>query len=277
MRTLKAPITVVGTGLSIVIAFLLVLFGDDDISSLNVGLIGIVISLLLDIITRLHHNEMVLDNLSKDPWLHKVVQEIGVSYIKVRDGTRDSFFLESGQSALEDCAKILMDLSKGHLFVTQLDESVILPKLILKAKKEVRAASHVSLLEWWTKEWGRKYLQTNAVVIERKRKITRVWIVPKASTASLRELVIEQCALGINVRIAIEEDQPDELIDSYLIVDKDIVSQSQIIPGGRRRRARITEDPREVQDFIRRFEALVKNSKGVKEVFGVECKKSTMP
>lgn len=277
MGALKAVIIVIGTSLSILVGIVLFLIGEDSISALLVTLVGIVISLLLEIISKLQHNEIVLDSLSKDPWLHKVVQEISVSYIKVRDGTRDRFFLERGNKALEDCARILMDLSKCHLFVTQLEENVILPELILRTKKEARAVSHISLLPKWSGEFGHKYLQSNAEVIARNRKITRIWIVPKASTDSVKELVIKQCAVGINVRIAIEEEQPDELIDSYLIVDEDIVSQSQIIPGGRRQSALITNDPREVQDFIRRFEALVRSSKGVEEVFGLDCRKSAMP
>ena len=58
------PILVIGTAVSIGVSVILVLLGQDQISSLLIGLVATAITLLIDIIARLDQAE---ENLAKYP------------------------------------------------------------------------------------------------------------------------------------------------------------------------------------------------------------------
>ncbi|MGC8799887.1 MAG: hypothetical protein ACP5UR_06545 [Chloroflexus sp.] len=68
--------------------------------------------------------------------------------------------------------------------------------------------------------------------------------------------------------MAIEEEQPPELLESYLIIDDAIVSKSQLILGGQFQRAIVTADSHEVKKMIHNFHWLLRNSRKVEDVFG---------
>lgn len=271
---------IVGFIISASVSALLLVTGQDTVASLSLGFVLAALTQLFDLQKRHADSEgrilqaNILSAASlRDEWLLKHIRQIVEDYQLVnRNKVQQEFFLEGARATIDECSSVLTGLSKNHMSITREEQMVVLEELLRKARKQAWGVSYISFKEWWQTQVGKSYLQENERAAQRGIHIVRIFIAPRDRLHEMKELVIEHRIAGIEVFVAFEEEQPPELLESYLIVDESIVSKSQIILGGQFQRANITAELYEVKKMIRNFNWLLKNSRKAEEVFDLEVK-----
>jgi len=274
---------IVGFIISAGVSAVLLIAGQDTVASLTLGFVLAALTQLFDIQKRHSDSEerilkasALSEALFRDEWLLKRIRQIVEDYQSVnKSEVQREFFLERARAAIEDCSNTLAGLSKGRVTITREEQMVVLEELLRTAHMQARAVSYITFREWWQTPVGKSYLQENERAVKRGVHITRIFVAPKNRINELKELVIEHLKVGVEVYIAIEEEQPPELLESYLIVDESVVSKSQIILGGQFQKAYITADPYEVQKMIHNFNWLLRNSRKAEDVFRLMQAQST--
>ncbi len=269
---------IVGFIISAGVSAALLVAGQDTVASLILGFVLTALTQLFDLQKRHSDSEerilqasALSETLFRNEWLLKHIRQIVEDYQSVNKGeVQREFFLEKARTAIDDCASTLAGLSKGHVSITREEQMVVLEELLRTARVQARGVSYIAFTEWWQTQVGKNYLQENERAVKKGIHITRIFVAPKDRFDELKELVVEHCEAGIEVYVAIEENQPPELLESYLIVDESIVSKSQIILGGQFQRANVTADPYEVKKMIHNFNWLLRNSRKAEEVFPSE-------
>lgn len=269
---------IVGFVISAGVSAILLVTGQDTISSITLGFVLAALTQLFDLQKRHSDSEerilqasALSEALFRDEWLLVNIRQIVSDYFSVerRDVQRD-FFLEKARNSIEECSMTLTELAKGRVTVTREEQMVVLEELLRTARVQARGVSYITFQNWWRTQVGRNYLLENERAIRKGIRITRIFISPRDRVQELRDLAVEHHKIGVDVYIAIEEEQPSELLESYLIVDDTIVSKSQIILGGQFQRAVITAEPHEVKKLIHNFNWLLRNSRRIEEVFDVK-------
>mgnify|MGYP005863037995 CR=1 FL=1 len=269
---------VVGFVISAGVSAALLVVGQDTVASLTLGFVLAALTQLFDLQKRHGDSEerilqasTLSETLFHDEWLLKHTRQIVEAYQSVNKGeVQREFFLEKARTAIDDCSSILVGLSKGHVSITREEQMVVLEELLRTARAQARGVSYIAFREWWQTQVGKSYLQENERAVNKGIHIIRIFVAPKDRFHELKELVIEHRKAGVEVYVAIEEEQPPELLESYLIVDESIVSKSQIILGGQFQRANVTADPYEVKKMIHNFNWLLRNSRKAEDVFQFE-------
>lgn len=269
---------IVGFVISAGVSAILLVTGQDTISSITLGFVLAALTQLFDLQKRHSDSEerilqagALSEALFRDEWFLVNIRQIVSDYFSVerRDVQRD-FFLEKARNSIEECSMTLTELAKGRVTVTREEQMVVLEELLRTARVQARGVSYITFQNWWRTQVGRNYLLENERAIRKGIRITRIFISPRDRVQELRDLAVEHHKIGVDVYIAIEEEQPSELLESYLIVDDTIVSKSQIILGGQFQRAVITAEPHEVKKLIHNFNWLLRNSRRIEEVFDVK-------
>lgn len=265
-RTLAAGII-----FSILIAVIMVLIGQDTALSVMIGLLVTILTFLFDISRSLKFNEQLLSEilkLSDDQWMYNSVRSITTNYRKIHSEIRDEFFLERTKNVLNECTRSMSELSKGRITLKEPSDAVIVNDLIIRARHQAKAVSYnVNFEKWWNNESGKKYLQEHKILIQKGVKVIRVFVIPRGKENEVEEIIKIQRSLGIDVWLTFEENQPVELLESYLIIDDSIVAKSQLTLGGRSRGTYITVDEDDVKNMLRNFDWLLRNARRADEVF----------
>lgn len=270
---------IAGFILSLVVSIALLVAQQDTITSITLGLVLATLTQLFDMQKRHSDSEerilqanALSQTLYRDEFLLTQVQKIVDSYQAANKGEiqRNSFakfFADKARTAIIECAKTLAELSKGHVTITRLEQTVILEELLQMAHEKARAVSHISYEWWWRSPIGESYLRENEKAIRKGITITRIFIVPRAKIDELKNLIYEHHQAGVDVWIAIQEEQSPELLGVYLIVDESIVSKTQLGFDGQFRGAYITVEPYEIESAIRDFNWLLRGSRRAEEVY----------
>jgi flagellar biosynthesis protein FliQ len=266
------PIIVWGVVISILVSIIMVLIGQDMALSFIVGLLVTIIALILDLQHNAKSNEKLLQEmlvLYEDPWLYETIKEISTGYEKVKFNMNAPFFLDKSRNVLQTCAKEITNLAKGNLTVAELDQIANLTDLLHRTKAQARAVSYVTF-DWWYTEAGQKYIQEHADLVKNGMRITRIFITPENRLEDLKNIVIQQCKIGIDVWIAFEEKVEPDLLETYIIIDDNIVSKSRIILGGRLRGSNVTANRQEVMEAIHSFNLLLNSSRRAEKLFQLD-------
>lgn len=271
---------IVGFVISASVSAALLIAGQDTVASITLGFVLAALTQLFDLQKRHSDSEerilqasALSEALFRDEWLLKHIQQIVENYQSVNNSEiQRDFFSEKARLAIDECSTTLTELSKGRVSVTREEQMVVLEELLRTARKQARGVSYIAFKDWWHTQVGRNYLRENERAVRNGIRITRIFISPRDRIQELKELAIEHLKAGVDVYVAIEEEQPSELLESYLIVDESVVSKSQIILGGQFQRAIVTAEPYEVKKMIHNFNWLLRNSRKAEEVFDIEPK-----
>ncbi len=258
---------IVGFIISAGVSAVLLIAGQDTIASITLGFVLAALTQLFDLQKRHRDSEERIlqanslgEALFRDDWLLSHIRQIVEDYQSVNKGeVQQEFFLGKARAAIEDCSSTLAGLSKGHVTITREEQMVVLEELLRTARVQARGVSYIAFSRWWQTQIGSSYLRENERAVKRGIRIIRIFVAPKDRIHELKELVIEHRRAGVEVYVAIEEEQPPELLESYLIIDESIVSKSQIILSGQFQRAYITAEPYEVKKMIHNFNWLLRN------------------
>lgn len=92
-------------------------------------------------------------------------------------------------------------------------------------KTQIRATSYVNVEQWWTNEFGKKYIQANEEAIKKGVELTRVWIFETLEDfeKTKSELKLQKDKLGVKTYYVYEKDIQElneSKIDIILVDDK---------------------------------------------------------
>jgi hypothetical protein len=267
------PIIVIGAVISIALAIILVLIGQDQAISLLIGLVVTMITLLIDIIARIKESETKIIQLSKfgnalanDSWLFDVLRQIVTDYQIIRARNYETF-VRRMKAGLFECRDLLHSLSEDYLVTDILSGYNSGLSGSDAAKKDLKAVQY-ALPAYWRTPFGEKYMQSNIEAVRRGVKVTRIWIQNKEILADYHDIIEAQKSAGIQTLIAETNDIPTELLEDYSITDSQLYIKMELTLDGRARQERISIDPIVVERAESNFKLLLRYVKPVDKYFG---------
>lgn len=262
------PLLIVGIVISIALALILVLLGQDEVSSLLVGLITTTITLLIDTIARLRETEnrilqaTALGNLlSNDEKLHSAMHQIAKSYVAVQKSGFD-LFVQKSVDALLECKDILGGLERGYMLTQAGGKYSFGKRGVDVAKKTIKALAYEDADSWRT-DHLKDVIQANAEAVKRGVQIQRVFILSDDSLSQASDVLQVHKDAGVQVFVVSPEDLPStQLLESYLVVDDRILVVFYFTRDGRHfREEKISVEPVEVDRAISRFNSVLRRAK----------------
>ncbi len=268
---------IVGAIVSIALAFGLWFSGIDTVESLMIGLLGLVLSVLLDILIRLQTGQWqlldtlgLLNSLHKHPHLSVKIRIIVNCYLELIERNKGDLFCDRSHIVLENTRITMQELAQGRLCATPEEQINLDTTLMKNAKQSVWSTSYVSPEAWWKTPEGRKYWDENVSALRRGVKISRIFILPRGSSKELVDILEEQQNADVDVWVAQEKQIPPGLAEDYMIVDHKVVSTAELTREGRIRNPVFSIDPLEVEKAKRRYELLLGHSVRASELAELE-------
>lgn len=171
----------IGVIVSIASSIILLLLGIDEITSLTVGLLGIVISLLVELhgankrleVKIFEALELTAD-LQKNNFAKKRIAKIIRSWGKIIEGDLHPLLNNVAKLYTQQAVDQLTSIAGGEIHVTSGDYGWM--RVIMdEAQSDIRALSTISL-DFWNSNAGRRWKQLNYEAVKRGIKITRVFL-----------------------------------------------------------------------------------------------------
>ena len=261
------PILAIGIVVSISLAVILVLIGQDEVQSLLVGLIATVITLSVDIIAQLRETERKVlkgtalgELIQSNQELHSTLHQIAHSY-QVAQRSSFDLFIERSKDAILDCKEILGALERGYTMIEAGGKYSYGRRGVRNAQKQVRAVAYEDVGSWRTVHLE-DVLKVNAEAIQRGVQIQRIFILKKEAISEAEDVLKAHKDAGVQVFTVSPNDLPaTQLLESYQIVDDGILVIFYYTRDGISfREEKISIDPVEVDRAISRFESIFRRA-----------------
>jgi hypothetical protein len=254
------PVIIIGALFSIGLSLILFLTGVDTITSVIVGLIGVTISLLLDLIARNKQmEEVVLETLGlnsdlyADKWAKDRLVDMIQSWKLILSSNYHPLLLQIARLRTQDARDQLVAIASGEV-MTDATENRLLAVAVEEAKVSVKASSMVSL-DFWNSPAGKKYLDVNYEAVKRGVNVTRVFIIDNLSPET-ETLMKDMAGNGVNVLIVNKEQVPGELRVAFVISDDHLVWTTEFTPDMMFREHHISIKSEDVMRTANKFEKL---------------------
>lgn len=250
------PTLTIGVLVSIFLSFILVLLGNDEISSLVVGLSITLISLGIDVIGRMKETEKKLlravklgSLLDANGELHSIISEIVESYLASQKISLD-LFKQRSKDALLDCKDVLGGIQKGYMNVEVAGKYSYGKKGADSSLSSIKAIAYEDVESWRT-EHLKGVIDANKDAVQRGVVVERVFILKKDSIKLAQDVLELHKNAGVNVFIVSPDDLPKtELLESFMVVDdKVLVIFYYTRDGSKFRGEKISIDPVEVDRY----------------------------
>jgi len=263
MKTLKGPdkFQIIGFILSTLISVLLILRGQDTVSSVTLGLVLAILTQLFDIQLRnaeaegkLLEASMLDARLFDDPKLLEQVKEIIEDYYTVQQGWFEHF-KDIARDSLDVCQYNLHTLANGYIALPPYSPFAYASKGLRYAEK---CACTVALgsMEYWRSAPGRKYMHANMRAIQRGVRITRIFVQYPDELRQHRDIISQMLQMGVSLYAVSPDEVPSELKRDMNILDKKILVHLELTNDGNIREDIITIDPVKVKRALDDFEKL---------------------
>lgn len=221
------PVIVIGALISITISLILFISGLGASSSILFALLGIVISLLLDLIartTRLETNVLqsigISRKLMRDSWAMERLIDTIEAWDRVSSSNYHPLLVQIARLRTQDMRDQLVQIAAGEIDVGEPD-SRFLSVVVEEAHESVKAVSLVSV-DFYGSAPGRKYLEENYNAVQRGVDLTRIFICDEMDSKT-EDLMSEMKDNGINILIAYADDIAEELRTAFVISDERLV------------------------------------------------------
>jgi len=202
-KSINNQTIMIGVIVSIASSIILFLVGIDETTSVTIGLLGIVISLLID----LHGANKRLEekifealeftaNLQKDNFAKERIATIIRSWGKISDGNLHPLLINVAKLLTQEATDQLTSIANGEIHVASGDYGWM-NVIMDEAQTEIRASSTISL-NFWNSNAGKRWKDINYSAVERGIKIARVFVYD-AVDDPLSNLMNEMKQKGIKV------------------------------------------------------------------------------
>lgn len=225
------PIILIGLFISLSISVGMVLLKNDTIYGFIVGLLSVTITLIVEVISKVHKAE---DSILRATKLTKeftngvfgnVLSEILLNYETIRNLHFDHYnFL--ADSALNETVTRLREIASGSVIVET--RSIYSYGLLgIPASIEEMLTIHLHHMEFWNSTFGQKYLKLNLEAIKRGVKITRLFALNSDEVNSNIEILKQQEKMGIKVFVI----EANLINNEFVIFDKRVLVDFDINKG----------------------------------------------
>jgi hypothetical protein len=257
------PIVVIGLVISIALSTLLVVSGQDSATSMLIGLIITAITLLVDVIARIHQTEEKLlsasilgTSVSDDPFLMSLIQRIVDDYNKIKNHETRTF-RSVAKNALTHCRDKIHSLVEGFIEVDVMSEFTFGRCGVNDVKKSLKLLQYATPSYWRTK-LGEKYFLANVDAIQRGVEVTRIWLQDDKTLFEFRDIIEQQEKAGIKTLLVSSAGVPKELQEDFDIADDQLVAKLNITKEGDSKSERLSVNPLEVQKARNIFDLLLR-------------------
>ena len=224
---------------SIIISLVLYITGVETISSIMVALLGVVITLQIDLISRieqaLHKNKQYFElgnKLESMPWLHSSILSIINSTNIIMSKSKNSLFKESAKHEVEKCRNLLDEIKQGYLKTDFIDIDPLITAL-KETKNSLRAISVSNVDDkFWNSSIGKKFWNENIKAVQdRNVFIERIFIYDEWNK-KLEELIQKQIDVGIKVSIISKSELPNNFCTDMIIYDEKFLYKAILNSNG---------------------------------------------
>ena len=262
------PFLTTGIVVSISLALVLVLLGQDEVNSLIAGLLTTIITILIDLIARLKETEHKIleatklgNVLSENKELHSTLNQIAINYSAIQNKNFD-LFTQRSQDALLKCKETLLGLENGYLTVSPGGKYTYGRKGVASAKKIIKAVAYEDIESWRT-EHLKNVVKVNEEAVKRGIEIQRVFIVSNENLEKSKDVFQSHKDAGVNVFMVSPDDLPStHLLASYLIVDNQVLVYFYYTRDGKQFTGeKISVEPVEVDTAVSNFDVILRRAK----------------
>jgi hypothetical protein len=273
----SSRLLLVGTLFSIALTFFLLWRGIDGPSSTIIGLLGLTVSLLFEVVSRIGRAEDRLADatglgrkLAADEYLFARIGSIVEDFSGVQD-SGDSVFKLWARHLLDDCINDLHELAGGRMVLLPLSQfSFIGFRGLDRVENSLKATSCGESEHFWGSVAGERYFTKNVELVQRGVAVTRIFIGNRAELSRLESTISRQQKAGIRVLLALTEQTPEELCEDFLIADDRTMVVAQPTRDGSARRENISIAAQDVRRGVGNFERLLVYTFEYSQLFPVQ-------
>lgn len=247
----------------------------DQVSSLLVSLVTAALILLIEVrfqITRSKEDLSEAIGLQRealaDPFLLATVPRIADGYTDVMR-TGDQFFIDRAREVVKACAAEVTRLQEGFVEVPANEVYSYVTRSLHDTTSSLFGVVFVQIADFWFSGGGKEYLEENFKAVQRRVKITRVFIVDDLADLSpdVQDLIRRQAEGGIDVRVAFAERLTPDLLHDMGLYDEKYAVYVDLIPGSKKTRgARFYRDEAEVRKAENIRDRILRESEDALEV-----------
>ncbi|HKZ86373.1 MAG TPA: hypothetical protein VJ793_22310 [Anaerolineae bacterium] len=251
------PILLIGLFVSLSVGVGMVLTGNDTLSGLTIGLLSTIITLLIDIVARIQKAEDSFVNMAglsqvlSDEAIGKALRDIADSY----DATRKINFEHYGKIAsatIDECRSKLHELASGSVTVQARTPQAYGVLGFQQASKDIKVI-HIDSMDFWNKDFGRKYFDLNRATLKRGVQITRIFALTSEEARDYTDILKEHEKAGIRVFVV----RPDRVDHAFMIFDNRVVVDLDVDVNNDFKLERVVIDPTQVKKKVEEFEHLI--------------------
>jgi hypothetical protein len=229
-----------------------------------VGLTGLSLTLLLEIITRVerrqhlvHRAFKVADALEQASLIADDLEHAINTGATILQKQPSALFRDAVQDAAGEFRVQLDRLNNGELKVN-VSSGQVLSEETDRAQSSIRALSIAAVDEgWWRSEAGRQYWDANLAALKRKVKIQRIFITDGQPSSTMEDVVETQRQAGVKAYAVDRSTIPADLCANIVIFDNSLVYVIVETDDPRSPDRFLKSNPADVREAIRRFEGLL--------------------
>lgn len=230
---------------------------------LMIGLHGVSITLMIEVITRLERREhlthrafRLIEALDRAPAMIDDIEQ-GVTTAAAVSRSGLPLYREAVEQAAAEFRLKVDQLHRGEYRV-QTGSAALLISQTKSTKSSMKATSIVTINEnWWHSQAGTEYWEENLRALKRGVQITRIYILDGQCSRRMTELMSVQAEAGIRV-YAIDRDLiPAELYIDVVIFDERGVYEIEPSTDDRQTRRTFKISPVDVRAISLRFEQIL--------------------
>ena len=261
------PILFIGLFVSIAVSVAMVLTGNETLSSLIVGLLSTIVTLLIDIIARIQKVENSfldaadLSRVLSDETIGKTMREIAYSIASI-NGFNFEHYNKIAEIYIDECKTKLREIAAGSVTVPSRTPQAYGVVGIQQVQKDMKVI-HISKTSFWTSDFGRRYFEMNRAALKRGVHITRIFALTPEEMRDSLDILKEQEKAGVNVVVVRRDRVSHEftIFDNRVVIDYDVdVKQDYTLE-------RIVIDTTQVKRRVEEFQNLIaRYGKTVKEI-----------
>lgn len=259
------PILAIGVLVSIAIGFSMVVLGNDTVSSLIVGLLSTIITLLVDAVARIQELENTtiesarLSHLLSDGPFAEELRKIGEIYLGIKKFGFD-YYDTLAMKAVADAKPRLLELASGSVSVSVPTDYEYHGTDI--AQKNIKTI-HTIPMGFWDSEFGRAFLERNKAAVKRGVRITRIFALTTEMAKESINRLREQETAGIAVIIV----KPGERTkQEFTIFDDETLVLHELDSNQRYKADIVVRDPERVKRKVAEFENLISMGRSISDV-----------
>lgn len=262
IRDFLDPVIIIGTLISVFIATVLYITEIDPIASFSFGLLGIAVSLLIDLTARVTSLEIrtlktlnLSQKLLKDRWFFNRLVNLIAAWEKLNNENYPSLFTELAHLHFQNIHDELIEIASGSMTADATDFRM-LTILVSEAQKTLKGTSIVTADFWEQNPVGQNYWRLNVEALGRGVKITRIFII-KEITPKFKALMKKMLDKGVRIYYILENEVPPELCVDFVVSDENLVVKSELTPELIPRRHCISSKREDVLEASSNFDRLM--------------------